>query len=410
MIDEEVEGRIAAIFAGQAPWAALPAVAERKRTLLFAAAQNIGSGDALARLWWHPALTAEAARPSPVLPQLGVQTGNTLPDALYQLARYHQNWVRDPEEWPGGSVGSLARHLLVDTLWPPPMFLDEAWLRSPNPQDDGWREAFVRIGAGQGIQKIPLGVPLTEKGRHFLLLANPKLPLIHAVRYGQVRALGGSERLVEALCETRLGMQQPDEPFWETVIAFFVRHAAKLPESQIGPIIDFLGYQKEIEPTLSMKGRTTDALLARVDDWHAALARLSSGSRRNWRSLGLSPFTRTEDAPGKVTLTWTVVELLDTQSLQQEGSELRHCVRTYDAKCLKGEKAIFSLRLRASDNRVTRRMLTIEVDPRRRAVVQVRGNANSLPKEQRPESRLRRAGAIVREWSRERHLGVSCTF
>ncbi len=410
-MDDDVDSRIAAVFAKEAPWAMLPALAERKRTVLFSLAHALGAGEALSRLWWHPALVKEVARPAPILAHLGTRAGNTLPDALFQLARRHASWQRAPESWGGGSLSSLLRHLFVDTPWPPPATLDEAWLRGPSESEDGWREAFVRIGAGQGIQKIALGSPLTEKGRHFFLLAPPEhfCSLVPAVRYGQALSHGGTEKLASAICETRLGELLSGEPFWESVIHFLVRHH-NIPLAQIGPIVDFLWNQKEIEPTLSMKGRTPEALLFRVSEWHATLARLPRGSSRSWKSLGLAPFVREEIAPGIVVHTWKMVELTDTYALQQEGSDLRHCVRSYDAECLKGKKAVFSLRLHASDSRTTRRMLTIEVDPLRKSVVQVRGRANCLPKNHRPESRVRRAGIIAREWARERNLGISATF
>jgi PcfJ-like protein len=410
-MDDDVDSRIAAVFAGEAPWAMLPALAERKRTVLFSLAHALGAGEALTRLWWHPALVQDIARPAPYLAHLGVRAGNTLPDALFQLARRHEGWKRAPESWTGGSLSSLARHLFVDTPWPPPALLDEAWLRGQGASEDGWREAFVRIGARQGVQKIALGSPLTEKGRHYFLLAPPERfsALVHAVRYGQVLSFGGTERVASAICATRLGELLSEEPFWESVIHFFVR-SPQLPLSQIGPVVDFLWHQREIEPSLSMKGRTPEALLFRVSEWHAALARLPKSATRRWKPLSLPSFTRIEDAPGNVTLTWNMVELTDTYALQQEGSDLRHCVRSYDAECLKGKKAVFSLRLHASDSRATRRMLTIEVDPHRRSIVQVRGRANCLPKNHRPESRVRRAGALVREWARERNLGISATF
>jgi hypothetical protein len=71
-----------------------------------------------------------------------------------------------------------------------------------------------------------------------------------------------------------------------------------------------------------------------------------------------------------------VVQLRTAADLVTETRVMRHCVASYAAKCIGGRASIWSLRHRVAGD--TDRLLTIELDPRCRAV-QVRGFANRVP-------------------------------
>lgn len=412
----EADAQFKAIYDGAAPWSAARGAVDRKLSALYADLRpDPAARDAFERLRWNPALIPLLARPGPVLAALGPRPGNTLFDALALLAARHAHWVRAPEEWPGAVVGDassalagLSRHLLAS--WPVPSFLDTAWVAGRTPDGRVWRDLCVAVAEGRSLRNCPFPAPMTERARHHFLQAPEEMGLVAALRWGQVRGMGGDARLAWALVGTRLEAIQPDEPFWESVLRFLADRPA-FPRAQVGPLCDFLAARREAEPDLSMKGRTTDALLRQMDAWHEALATASRGKQRRWEPMGLTPFERIEkDLSGGATLTWSVEELSDTRALQEEGSALRHCVRSYAGDCVQGIKAVFSLRLRASDTRVTRPILTIEVNREKRSVVQVRGKANCLPKEQSPHSRVRRGGEVVRIWARERHLGIAAHF
>ena len=416
---ESADALIVSIYAGETPWAALKTALERKRAAVFEAVRDdAGASDALQRLWYHPALLPTLSSLEPVLPERGALAGNTPLDAVLQLTLHYKDWARPPEEWefPEGAafhttLTALLRHLFG--VWPSPPFLDEAWLLGRSADAQLWRQCFLCVATGKRLRDVILPVPLSARGRHFFLSAPVHLSLSAAARWGQLQSLGASERIIEALLETKLADVLPDEPFWESVMHFFINHP-ELPTAQLGPCVDFIGSRRcddgAPEPGFSMKGRTPAALLSRVEQWHDELAKAERGQGQTWRSLSLPSFLLTEKDANGATLTWEMVELTDTRSLTIEGSELRHCIRSYATGCLKGERSIFSLRLKSSDSLTRRRMLTIEVHCGRRSLVQVRGRANALPKSQRPGSRLRRAGEIVRLWARERKLGLGCRF
>ena len=86
---------------------------------------------------------------------------------------------------------------------------------------------------------------------------------------------------------------------------------------------------------------------------------------------------------------WTIQELLDSGALQNEGRAMRHCVYSYADRCRRGETKIWSLRLCVEGEE--KRMVTIEVDPHRRAIVQVRAKCNLFPGN--------RSREIIRQWA-----------
>ena len=58
--------------------------------------------------------------------------------------------------------------------------------------------------------------------------------------------------------------------FWRSVLRFFIAHP-ELDPVAYGPICDYLRRRRAVRPTLSMRGRTTAALLREVRDWHLSL-------------------------------------------------------------------------------------------------------------------------------------------
>jgi hypothetical protein len=68
------------------------------------------------------------------------------------------------------------------------------------------------------------------------------------------------------------------------------------------------------------------------------------------------------------------MELTNGVQLRTEGAALRHCVASYADRCWRGSSQIWSLRARRGEK--VRHVLTIEVDMRRRTVIQARGWGN----------------------------------
>jgi hypothetical protein len=421
-LHEEADALIRAMYLGRVGWTARERARELKLRAAFATVRgDAGASAALHRLIHSLDRSNRLVAIEPVLRSIGPQAGNTGLDALLQFARCHESWLRSPEEWIADTVdtreqvGSLARHLFA--RYPVPACLDAAWLLGTTPRAEAYREWFVHLGLGGKLEAIDFPLPMTHRAAHYFLLAPEVFPIVAALRSGQIRALGGSESLARAVAETCLSELQDDEPFWLTVIHFLVNHP-RLPLSQVGPVIDYVRFRKcgsggddPPEPDFTMKGRTVEALLKRLDEWHAALSRLGKGGRQSWSPSGIPPLERVEKDPfSTATCSWRILEITTTLALAEEGRAMKHCVRSYQNACLKGETSIWSLRVTFSGSATVRRLLTIEVNNQRRSIVQVRGNCNQALSAMRGHRRMMLARDVLRDWARQRHLGIACSL
>jgi hypothetical protein len=419
---EQADALIQAMYVGRVGWSARERARELKLGAVFASVRgDAGASAALHRFIYGLQGRSSLVAIEPVLQSLGPQAGNTGLDALLQFARCHEEWLRAPEEWSPEAddareqLGSLARHLFGQ--YPLPAFLDAAWLSGVGPEAEAQRRWFVHLGRGGKLEAIPFPMPMTHRAAHHFLLAPAEFSIPAALRYGQIRALGGSESVARAVAETFLADLQTDEPFWLTVIQFFVNHP-DLPLSQVGPVVEYVrsrkagfGNNDAPEPDFTMKGRTAEALLKRMAEWHDALARLDKKGRHTWSPTGIGSLDRTEKDPlSTATCRWRILEITDCLALAEEGRAMRHCVRSYQNACLKGDTSIWSLRVTFSDNPTVRRLLTIQVNNQRRSIVQVRGNCNQTLSAMRGHRRMMLARDVLRDWARQNHLGIACSL
>lgn len=364
---------------------------------------------------------------TPVLASLGPRKGNTYIEALCALAQQHDLWLRRPEDWRPTThnklrqFGALARHLLAS--YPVPAFFDAAWFEGATADARRHRLWFRHIGIGRNIRTADLPISLTSRAAHLFLLAPGDLSIDAAMRWGQAQAIGAEPRLCRAIVASRLGSPLDDEPFWTTVLHFFVNNPMLDPD-QVGPIVDFL-YNRRCEvqtivgpfgevqgipePLFSMKGRTAPALLRRVEEWHRELNRARRREPLVWEGRpDIRPFEYTErDHQDRPVHHWTIRELLSERELQEEGKVMRHCVASYDKSCAGGIASIWSLRVQAASEEKPRSVMTIEVQNSRRAIVQARGRCNKTSTSRQAGFWLKEAPLILKMWAAREKLTVA---
>jgi hypothetical protein len=344
---------------------------------------------------------------------------NPLNTAVLALALHHADWLRPPEAWkPGGpspwpQAASLAHHLLA--RYPVPACLTSVWFDPPPGQplpQHGW---FKHLGRGGSLRTAGLPLRLTRAMAHRLGQAPHHYRVFAALRWAQVVGMGGGEALARAVAATPLGRGPGDEPFWEEVLRFLVRHPT-FPLDQVGPLVDCLRHQRgeasegvspagvfgplpPPRPDFSLQGRTVASVLRLIEDWHRDLgleAAVPLG--RTWRPSPLRGFRLVEVSAALGTQrVWEVTELLAGRDLVLEGRALRHCVATYAGRCPRGQASIWSLRLATGQGRF--RVLTVEVDVPNRTVGQARGWRNRYPTAQEWE--------ILRLWAAQEGLTMA---
>ena len=339
----------------------------------------------------------ELLKPTPGQGRVGWVGPVFLVNRLKNLALRQGQWLRPPETWQPAATNlrpvfrSLAHHLLIH--YPVPGFMDSVWDLPAGPEGFRQQAWYIRLGRGTSVRELNLPLPLTRNMAHWVRLAPDHFTVFQALRYGEIRGLGGSEKLAREIAIGRLGRTIEHPEFWRTVLWFFVMH----PEMQVehaNPVVDFVqenkfggeavmtehGAERRVPPWpgFSMEGRTLKSILRLVSAWHLELAGKKKGRRLSWRKSPIQEYRYLEKRPEEETdRYWTIQELLDSDALYAEGRAMRHCVNTYANPCWHGETTIWSLRLRVNDGE--KRMATIEVDPRKRAIIQARGKCNQRP-------------------------------
>jgi len=343
-------------------------------------------------------------------------------ELVVNLARHHADHIRAADSWAGGggSVHTLGRSLAQHLVGrhPVPPVLASAWYGGNAPAALAERRWYIEHGRGTPIRALPeLPVRMTRRMEQVFLASPHHLSVRAALRRAEILALGGTPELVDAVLATDLGSDLAHGDFWRTVVRFLVRYWDEIGTARVAPIVDFL-YAVRIRPVevatangpallpppdpgFSIAGRTPRSLARLVEEWHGELAsRYDSG--RSWRRAAWAGFDYCEESSeeGKPPVRWRIVELVHSAELRAEGRALHHCVASYELRCVHGISSIWSLR-READGAPARSIYTVEVDPRARCIVQIRGLRNRL------------AGGkpfrMIVRWAAAQRLGVSPT-
>ncbi|MCR9296648.1 MAG: PcfJ domain-containing protein [bacterium] len=277
-----------------------------------------------------------------------------------------------------------------------PLFFDAVWFSGRTRDAADRRRWYLHVGRGHNIRHCKLPIAYTKKMAHHFIWAPSDVTVDQALRWGQVLGLGGDEPLARASFETRLTEEYGHDEFWTSVLRWFIANPM-LDRAHVGPIIDYLHHERFVpeivatapgrrdvasppQPNLSMKGRTPESLLSRVNEWHRKLANDNSQQMRQWQPSGIEGFEFAEGSLEKQNFKcWTVRELLSSKALVAEGRQLKHCVATYASSCARGQCSIWTVEVESFEG-ITK-ILTVEVRNRMRMVSQVRGKANRLPTE-----------------------------
>src|SRR5262249_6285313 len=253
---------------------------------------------------------------------------------LLDLALHHTDWLRPIESWcparqsPWLVFTSLVQHLLA--RYPVPPFMTSVWFEQPHARPLPQHEWYKHLGRGGNIRTANLPVRLTKAMSHLFTQAPHHLTAIQAIRWAQVRGLGGSKSLARAVVGTRLGKFLENEDFWESVLHFFINHPS-LDLAHIGPVVDFLQHQRFVwnegvspdgvfgkqpppRPDYSMKGRTVASILRQVEEWHKELGRETNQPSITWRHAPFKDFSlvQGEEALGNMRV-WTITEILSSR-------------------------------------------------------------------------------------------------
>lgn len=337
-------------------------------------------------------------------------------EALVNLSRFRDAHIRPAIDWEGTSsswwpaVSSLAHHLICN--YEVPAFLASAWYAADSAADKkrGW---FVAHSRGVSFRSLDLPIMMTRKMEDIFLASQDHLSIEHAMRKAELVALGATAEFIKAILSTPFATDLRNGDFWRTVWMFLIANAAQIDPAQIGPITDYIQAVRHDrrmvetpngmmqvgppQPTFSMKGRTVQSMLRLMQDWHRSLG--GGSAALSWKRSPFEPWLFEEPSRdgAERPRRWQLMELTNSEQLRREGQALHHCVASYTGACCRGISSIWSLRLWKGEK--ARHLLTVEVDLKRRAVIQARGLAN------RPASgKLRQ---ILHGWAVRERLSIA---
>ncbi len=351
--------------------------------------------------------------------------------ALARVVQYRSWWVRPLDQWRPKSKSSrrqfesLLQHLFAK-YEPMPAFFQQVWTSSATAMTR-YRRWYLRVGRGENLRKCDLPIPYTRRMAHWFMRAPDNFSVPQALRFGQVIGLGGDQRLARTIAMTRLADNFSCDEFWVTVIRWFVNQPL-LDPVQVGPIIDYIYFQRFVpehvmvglnrqiddadraaagarQPNFTMRDRTAESLVRHVNRWHQGLANSNRQQVCTWIPSGITAFSlleggqSSEDHTASVNLEgnvkhWTIRELLSSASLVAEGRKLNHCVASYASSCRNRSTSIWTMEVESFSG--LKKLLTIEVSLRARAVVQIRGKNNRFPNEKEL--------GLIRRWAAEAGL------
>jgi hypothetical protein len=373
--------------------------------------------ETLASLVLHVQSHANLLSSHPVIEAFGHQAGNTYAEALTRIAAHRAWWLRDMERWKPRThntrrqFASLLRHLLA--RYDMPAFFDTVWFAGQNAAASQSQQWYIQVAQGKNIRTCELPIPYTTKMSHFFMQAPGDITVYQALRWGQIRGLGGDERLARAVLGTRIGDRFGHEDFWITVLRWLIAHPM-LDTACVGPLVDYLHQQRFVpqpaagregreamlppQPNLTMKGRTPATLLRQVQQWHRRLATDNTYQVAEWNRSGIEPFEFLEgsEQSGNIQC-WTIRELLSAKALFVEGRAMRHCVASYATSCARGTSSIWSLEIETNTGRS--KALTVEVRNTARIICQARGKTNRVPTTKERD--------ILRRWAAQAGLTIA---
>lgn len=290
--------------------------------------------------------------------------------AVSHIVRYKDYWIRDIFKWKPASKQRASQFSeLVSYLfcrYPVPVFLYKAFI---NERDQRFMRWYIDLGTGASMKDMmSMPIPFTQRMGHFFLQAPEKFTVTEALRWAQVKGLGGGDPLAHRIVYSWLSTKPfGDEEFWQSFLRILVREEAFMFDHLTG-MIDYLREMKRENPDYSLKGRTCNSLIRQSHEWHRRFA--DRKENYSWKPCGIEGMRIVKNEEAII-----MEELTEYRVMAQEGRAMKHCVASYSYYCANGRTAIFSLRKYAGSV-LLERLATIEVNMHMRRIVQAKAKLN----------------------------------
>jgi len=309
-----------------------------------------------------------------------------------------------PKDFP-----SLAEYLFCH--YPIPQWLKAVW-KNPKISSSGdlnqavkWAYWFICMGQGGSLRKLAslMGGRISGKLVRFLYEAPSHLHPERACAWAEAMRISGNRRVADWISQNRgYGIDPSFVPeseyairfrkFWQQTVKWFARFERELSDEAAAELLEWGSVRFSQDSTrnifFSWAGRTpasTQGVASR--DLQKFFRELGGTTNFQWHPVGVTGSLETAAYAGAKTDAWTFDELTESSALWEEGVAMGHCVASYGGTCAEHISVVVSVR------RNGERVLTIELDGRTKAVLQVKGRFNREP--------TAAESAVVAQWHRE---------
>jgi hypothetical protein len=243
---------------------------------------------------------------------------------------------------------------------------------------------------------------ITSRALHLAMRAPGDLTVRQALRWGQVKSLGGCPGIMDEVLSSRMVRDLSNDGIWSRLLSKVIQ-AGSFHAGHFGLIADTLIEVMEwedcdrahelvtlpLDHLLRYCRRYWQALLKLIrnampesgrDDIHCPRLReeLHRMNANQWTRLPRTkPFERIREEAGR-SFRCRIVELTHQWQLVAESQAMRHCIDTYGLPWRAGMSSVFSVRVEETTEEKTgeESHLTIHVERRSRRIVEVRGRRN----------------------------------
>lgn len=329
---------------------------------------------------------------------------------LIKIFERNRQWIRDYKKWKPKSHNKnkqfreLVQHLFG--TYQIPKFMDNVWFR----RDKGsyrYRNWYIKLSNGESLRKQKFKIPITKKIAHYFGQAPEDYSVEQAVTYGVIHSEGGDERLVNEFIVTIPSNFYEDLNFWKTFIRFLVTNPM-IDKKFIGPIIDFINYQKfdntdsfrdgqvvslpPPQPNFSFNNRNPITLISLVARWHGNIKKSGFRELIKFEPSKFNGYLRKMKDKTSV----HIKQLTSNFALYDEGEQLKHCVGSYAYSCFKGKCTIWSY-CKIEDSE-SKKVLTIEIN-QHNVISEIRGTRNRFPSKSEMSN--------IKRWCQKEDLTIS---
>ena len=307
-------------------------------------------------------------------------------------------WIRSPLSWREERGISLVEHLFV--RYETPEYLYKIWNKTDR-FDFTWLAWFLIIARGGSLKKAAheFGWRFTSKNFQYLFEADESMTPLEAYIYAEIKRMKGSDRVVNLILDcpplvidlTNPSTEEDFIEFWKSSVQWLIQNENGVTDVQANHVLDWAMHEftdsgMRGNRRFSWRGRSLEQVLDRSAEYQRTIWRPYGISGHGGNNLPLLWETNDLDweAEEENGDEWSFTELNNSKELHEEGRILKHCVGGYSYRCIAGNSAIVSLKKNG------KRIITIELNPGNKSIIQAHGKRNRTPDEDEMK--------IIRKW------------